>query len=76
MGFIIVDLYLDVEGKDSISVIVHRLSKVARFISCSKKVNSAQSGNLSFDHIVQLHGFSNKLFWIEILFWYGSYGSI
>jgi hypothetical protein len=56
----IMDLPL-VNGKDSILVVVHCLTKMAHFTPCSKLITTEEEAQLVLDWIVPLHGLPDEI---------------
>ena len=56
----ITDLPLN-NGKDSIFVVVNRLTKMAQFIPCTKTVIGEETAKLFFDNIYCIHGLPNDI---------------
>lgn len=48
-------------GKDTILVIVDRLTKYSHFITLSHQFTASAVGDLFFVHIVKLHGFPQSI---------------
>jgi hypothetical protein len=48
-------------GRDIVSVVVDRFSKMAYFIPCHKTDNATYIANLFFSNVVQLHSMSNTI---------------
>ena len=49
------------KGHDSISVVVHRFSKMAHFIRCFKTCDDTNIANIFFKEIVRLHGLPRNI---------------
>jgi hypothetical protein len=56
----ITDLLLN-NGKDSIFVVVNRLTKMAHFIPCTKTITGEETAKLFFDNIYCIHGLPNDI---------------
>ena len=48
-------------SKDSIFVVVDRLTKIAHFIPCKKTITSEETTKLVFDNIYRIHGLRNDI---------------
>jgi hypothetical protein len=56
----ITDLLL-ANGKDSIFVVVDRLTKMAHFIPCTKTITEEEIAKLFLDNIYRIHGLPNDI---------------
>jgi hypothetical protein len=50
-----------VNGKDSIFVVVDRLTKMAHFIPCTKTITGEETTKLFLDNIYRIHGLLNDI---------------
>jgi hypothetical protein len=48
-------------GKDSIFVVVDRLTKMIHFIPCTKPIIGEETAKLFLDNIYRIHGFPNDI---------------